>query len=249
MPVCVENADDIAKGSVIGGGGGFGFVGLASVSTTACLGTKAVEKSGVSNWTRVEIAGPAWLNFVLLVLMLDLEGALSRFHGLLQRLQALGELGPQTLCHRALVASPRPRRLIGVALHGPQGAVGPGAVALGGLRRGVKTIRAGVVLAPGRRAQVRESSIDFRQLRVHLIRAARRQRRVQRRQRGLCRRADAEASPCQAAGAAELEEAISHMSYDVLPRDAVEDSRCKTSRFARSPRSNNLCCAGAGAAP
>ena len=67
MPVCVENADDIAKGSVIGGGGGFGFGAGFCGSTTACLGTKAVEKSGVSNWTRVEIAGPAWLNFVLLL--------------------------------------------------------------------------------------------------------------------------------------------------------------------------------------
>ena len=209
MPVCVENADDIANGSVIGGGGGFGFGAGFCGSTTACLGTKAVEKSGVSNWTRVEIAGPRVAEFRA-ALVLDLEGALSRFHGLLQGLQALGELGPQTLRHRALVTPPRPRRLIGVALHGPQGAVGPGAVALGGLRRGVKTIRAGVVLAPGGRPQIRESSIDFRQLRVHLIRAARGQRRVQRRQRGLCRRADAEASPRQAAGAAELEEAVRH---------------------------------------
>ena len=222
MPVCVENAEDIAKGSVIGGGGGFGFGAGFCGSTTACLGTKAVEKSGVSNWTRVEIAGPRVAEFRS-PFMLDLEGPLSRFHGLLQGLQALGELGPQTLCHRALVASPRPRRLIGVALHGPQGAVGPGAVALGGLRRGVKTIRAGVVLAPGGRAQIRESSIDFRQLRVHLIRAARRERRVQRRQGAWSRRADAEASPCQAAGAAELEEAISHMCYDVLPQRCGRD--------------------------
>ena len=111
-------------------------------------------------------------------LVLDLEGPLSGLHGLLERLQALGELGPQTLRHGPLVGPSRPGRLVGVALHGPQGAVGPGAVALGGLRRGVEAIRAGVVLAPGRGPQIRESSVDLRQLRVHLIRAARRERRM-----------------------------------------------------------------------
>ena len=59
MPVCVEKAEDIAKGSVIGGGGGFGFATGFGGSTTACLGTNAVENKGVSSWTRVEIAGPA----------------------------------------------------------------------------------------------------------------------------------------------------------------------------------------------
>ena len=143
-------------------------------------------------------------------LVLDLEGPLPRLHGLLQGLQTLGELGTEALCHGPLVGPSRPGRLVGVALHGPQRAVGPGAVALGGLRRGVEAIRAGVVLAPGRRAQIREPSVDLRQLRIHLIRAARRERRVQRRQGGWSRRADAEASPCQAAGAAELEEAVRH---------------------------------------
>ena len=111
-------------------------------------------------------------------LVLDLEGSLSGLHGLLQGLQTLGELGPQTLRHGPLVGPSRPGRLVGVALHGFEGAVGPGAVALGGLRRGVEAIRAGVVLAPGRRAQIREPSVDLRQLRVHLIRAARRERRM-----------------------------------------------------------------------
>tara|TARA_B100000609_G_C17142552_1_gene396341 strand:- start:156 stop:338 length:183 start_codon:yes stop_codon:yes gene_type:complete len=60
MPVVDENAEDIAKGSVIGGGGGiFGFVMGFGGSATACLGTKAVENKGVSSWTLVEIAGPA----------------------------------------------------------------------------------------------------------------------------------------------------------------------------------------------
>ena len=65
----------------------------------------------------------------------------------------------------------------------------PTAVALGGLRRGIEGIRAGVVLAPGRRSPCRD--VFHLPCTIHLIRAARREGLIQRRQ-GLVWRADAE---------------------------------------------------------
>ena len=91
MPVCVENADDIAKGSVIGGGGGFGFVGGLLLFNNGVLGHEGRREERRVQLDARRDRGPRVAEFRS-PFMLDLEGALSRFHGLLERLQALGEL-------------------------------------------------------------------------------------------------------------------------------------------------------------
>ena len=85
MPVCVENADDIAKGSVIGGGGGFGF-GVASLFNNGVLGHEGrrEERRVQLDARRDRRARVAEFRSPF---MLDLEGPLSRFHGLLESLQ------------------------------------------------------------------------------------------------------------------------------------------------------------------